>query len=324
MPQYVLRLEVVNGPLRGQVVVVQDHGTLVVGRLPECGLSVPQDLTVSRQHFRMEFHSPACQLVHLSQTGETFVNGVPVSNVELRQGDEIAFGEGNKVRVAFDESREGIGTPTAVPVRAELSESKPPNGFTASITSCGWNLYESANEQLDFAKLLEILIGTQRVMTLIDFRRIGLPVPPEMVEPDYLFSWIPPSSREQLSPALASVSDDSTVADIIRVGWLKDGIVCFGSNLKGTELVAHWRKAIGVEGDQPSTAKTAYFWPSILNLILTCQSAEQVEPLLGELTWLFVEFPKSPGKWRLYTKADFTSTLTKSGLVAVPVHSPAQ
>ncbi|MBM4077540.1 MAG: FHA domain-containing protein, partial [Planctomycetes bacterium] len=73
-----LLLEVIQGPLTGETFAVVSNSTLQVGRLPECGISIPQDLTVSRQHFRIEFFPPDCQLIHLSQTGETFVNDIPV------------------------------------------------------------------------------------------------------------------------------------------------------------------------------------------------------------------------------------------------------
>ncbi len=315
MPQFVLRLEVINGPLKGQVAVVPDQGTLVVGRLPECGLSIPQDLTVSRQHFRIEYRSAMAELIHLSQTGETLVNGIPVTTVELREGDEIAFGDGNKILVVFEDTRDGIGKPTSVPARMDDRVSDSPKEFTSKTASCGWNLYESAGEQPDFATLLSLLIESQTVNCLADFRRLGVPVPTDVEGLEYLFPWMPEGVREQFSPVLLPVSEHPKVAEMIGQGFGKDATVIFGSKLKGKDLVAHWRKAVGCDGDKPGSSVTAYYWPSILSLILTCQSSDQLAPLLSQLLWIFVEEKKSAGQWRLFARDDFSRVLSKSGLV---------
>jgi|GEM_PF-6030708 len=317
MPHQSLRLEVVNGSLQGQVVALRDHAFIVVGRLPECGLSFPSDLTVSREHFRIDLDWPSCILTHLSRTGQTLVNGNSVAEVELQAGDEIVLGEGNGIRVSFEEQHEPLAAATAVLVRPEPSGSKMSIGFVASKASCGWNLYESPNEQPGFVQLLDLLVRSQQVSTVIDFGRIGLPAPEELKEPHYLFSWMQPPIRDQRSPVVMSISDNPAVTEIIKAAFEKDGVVCFGSKLTGADRADHWRKAIGVKGDQPGEGMTAYFWPSLLNLILTCQSAEDVAPLLSGLTWVFIEAPKTPGKWRLFAKDDLTPFLTKSGLEVV-------
>ena len=316
-----LLLEVVDGPLKGQTYAVPANSTLMIGRLPECGLSVPQDLTVSRQHCRVEFRPPECRLVHLSQTGETRVNDASVSTADLHSGDDISFGAGNLVRVRIEESLAGIED-TAPPSRIDHLTSKQSNRFTMSMASCGWNVYGSAEPQPGFERLLEVLGKSQTVYAMIDFRRLGQPVPPELVEPQYLFSWLPPESQAQFSPLMVSLSANPSVADILRQGWGRDGIVCCGSKLKDAELLAHWRKAIGAEGDQPGSSMTVYYWPSLLNMMLSCQSAQQVEPLLSGLSWLFVEAPDSPSGWHLYADEKFASVLTAAGLLPAEPSDP--
>ena len=316
-----LLLEVVDGPLKGQTYAVPANSTLLIGRLPECGLSIPQDLTVSRQHCRIEFRPPECRLVHLSQTGDTRVNEVSVATADLHSGDDIAFGAGNLVRVRIEESPAGTEA-TAPPGRVDQATSKQFNRFTMSTASCGWTVYGSAEPQPGFERLLEILGQSQPVHALVDFRRLGQPVPPELVEPQCLFSWLPPESRAQFSPLMVLLSADPMVADVLRTGWGRDGIVCFGSPLKGAELLAHWRKAIGADGDKAGSSMTVYYWPSLLNMMLTCQSAQQVEPLLSGLDWLFVEAPEAPGNWHLFANEQFAEVLTSAGLVPVEPTDP--
>ena len=316
MPESVLRLEVVSGPLKGQSAILHDHGSMIVGRLPECGLSVAQDMTVSRQHFRVEYDAPVCTLTHLSQTGETLVNGFSVDTLVVRAGDEIEFGVGNKIRVFVDVSRDAIAAPT-VAHSADSTRANSPNGFLSSKASCGWFLYESAADRPDFDQLVRILDRTQRIGTIIDFRRIEQSVPADLVEPQYLFPWIQAPLRDQMSPILISIPDNPAVLDLISGQAGEDGIVCFGSALKRVDVIAHWKTSVGVVNDVPGSAMTAYYWPSILNAILTCQLPEDVAAFLEGFTWIFIESPKSPGKWRLFAKEDLGPELTKAGLVAV-------
>lgn len=320
MSDSLFRLDVVSGPSKGQSAVLHDHGSMIVGRLPECGISIAQDMTVSRQHFRVEYDEPVCSLTHLSQTGETLVNGVPVSSIELRAGDEIAFGDGNKIRVAVDVGRDPIAAPTAAH-SGDASRSKEHSSFIVSKASCGWYLYESTADQPDYCELLRILDRTQRIGVVIDFRRIAQPVPEDLIEPQYLFPWIQAPLRDQMSPILISIPDNPSIVDLICDQIGKDGVVCFGSSLKRADVSSHWKTAVGVINDQPGSAMTAYFWPSIVNAILTCQLPENVSPFLDGLDWIFVESPKSPGKWRLFAKEDLSPELTKAGLVAAPIPS---
>ena len=321
MAQHVLRLDVVGGSERGKVVLIPDRTTIVVGRLPDCGLPFPTDETVSRRHFQIDFQKLIGQLTHLSQTGPTFVNGESVKVAELRHGDEIQIGEGNRILVSYSETRDGQMAPTVNMPQANASSPSSTNAITVAKASCGWNLYESPASQPDFARLFGILINLNPMYAVIDFARIGHSVLTDLREPEYLFSWLDSPVLEQRSPLVTPVLARSTVDDLIYDAWGKDGIVCFGSELKLPELARHWRKAIGVVNDRPGAGMTAYFWPSILNLILTCQSSDQVAPLLDGLSWILIEYPKSPGMWRLFAKADLGADLKASGLVAEPAKS---
>ena len=328
-----LVLEAISGSLQGRVFAVAPHSSTLVGRLPECGVSIPEDLTVSRQHCRIDFHPPECRLTHLSQTGETTVNGSPVHRADLRRGDEIGLGMGNVLRVRFDEIPAGVeataaispGPPpaaaAAVPAAAKSLERQPRPVessllFTSAPTSSGLTVYGTADDDLGFDSVLGILLGTQDLYAIMDFRRLEQPAPAELTDPHYLFGWIPAESQPQLSPVLVSPKTCPAALAAIHAGWGKDGLVCFGSTLRGEALVDHWRKAIGVTEDQPGKAMTAYHWPSLVSMMLACQSPKQLEPLLSGVSWLFVEAPGEPGAWKLFADEKFASVLTSAGLTA--------
>jgi hypothetical protein len=70
--------------------VLVDH-TVVVGRSPECDISIV-DSNVSRRHAEIQPRGDGFVVVDLGSTNGTRVNGVRVSERELQDGDELAFG----------------------------------------------------------------------------------------------------------------------------------------------------------------------------------------------------------------------------------------
>lgn len=71
-----------------------------VGRKPECNI-VLADPNVSRNHAEIRPHGEGFLLVDLGSTNGTKVNGVKVSQHQLRDGDEISFGN---TRIRFEAS----------------------------------------------------------------------------------------------------------------------------------------------------------------------------------------------------------------------------
>lgn len=70
---------------------VLDEHTVVVGRSPECDISIV-DSNVSRRHAEIQPRGDGFVVVDLGSTNGTRVNGVRVSERELQDGDELTFG----------------------------------------------------------------------------------------------------------------------------------------------------------------------------------------------------------------------------------------
>lgn len=88
----------------------------MVGRLPDCDLVIDSDPAVSRQHCLVEFNPPTCLLVNTSTYG-TLVNGQPVAEARLADGDEITIGNGTTLSVSFHQEQvEEAGLVPPVPV----------------------------------------------------------------------------------------------------------------------------------------------------------------------------------------------------------------
>ena len=72
--------------------VAVDRDPFVIGRLPECAV-VLQDPNVSRRHAEIRLRQDAVVLVDLDSTNGTLVNGSPVQESPLVDGDEVTVGE---------------------------------------------------------------------------------------------------------------------------------------------------------------------------------------------------------------------------------------
>lgn len=86
-------LHVTEGPHQGREYVFDRHDTFVVGRSPQVHLPVPDDRSLSREHFLIEINPPSCYLKDMGSTNGTKVNGVKVSETRLHDGDLISAGK---------------------------------------------------------------------------------------------------------------------------------------------------------------------------------------------------------------------------------------
>lgn len=87
-------------------------GEVVIGRSPECQV-VLKDFGISRQHAKIISSENGVRIVDLKSKNGTQVNGVPVVEAPLKDGDRILLG---KFQIAFAKSLEG---------KVVLDEAKP-------------------------------------------------------------------------------------------------------------------------------------------------------------------------------------------------------
>ena len=69
-------LEVVAGAMAGKRFSFDDHDTILLGRSPDCQVSLPDDDKVSRYHFIMEVNPPDACVRDLGSLNGTRVNDV--------------------------------------------------------------------------------------------------------------------------------------------------------------------------------------------------------------------------------------------------------
>jgi hypothetical protein len=282
---------------------------LVIGRLPECGIPVTQDPTVSRQQCRIEYPGPDATLVQLSQTSDTLVNGAPATRIEIRKGDSIEFGTGNVFRVRQDTAP----APAAAPPAGKPQKSPRTVHYVMTPASCGWSSFQFPENLESPQQLLEALARSGQVRAIVDFSRAkSIPVEPDPTWTP-LFTWLPADQQLQFSPMI--VNSPSGKPDLIKATWGKDAIVIASSGLDDAAFLAHWQKVSGIENGQPGTTLSVYHWPSLLRMILTCQTPAQTAPFLSKLTWIVVEDPAAPGQVVLFAPQSFAEELSKLGFL---------
>ena len=95
-----LRLEIKNGPLAGRKISVAAGQTVTVGRTHRSNFPISHDTFLSGVHFALECDGTVCRLLDKQSANGTFVNGTRVTEVALRDGDDVAAGSTKfKVRV---------------------------------------------------------------------------------------------------------------------------------------------------------------------------------------------------------------------------------
>ena len=95
------RVIVVSGSSKGLVIAMTDDG-ISIGRDSSNSLSLP-DPTVSRRHCRIHKPGDDYELIDLDSHNGTFVNGLPVSQKTLSDGDTIQVGNSELLFTSHDE-----------------------------------------------------------------------------------------------------------------------------------------------------------------------------------------------------------------------------
>lgn len=103
-----VKLEVVEGAMRGKSFEFDEHDTFIFGRLKECQACLPNDQQVSRHHFLMEANPPDARIRDLGSLNGTYVNDMKCGAREkgespeqgaMRKYPEVALKNGDKIRV---------------------------------------------------------------------------------------------------------------------------------------------------------------------------------------------------------------------------------
>ena len=125
-----IRLDVVKGPLAGRSFEVPPGG-LRLGRLAACGISIPSDPSISRNHCLFEIRGGTVFAADLNSANGTLLNGEPLSEAPLRPGDTITAGETELLAVAAGADEPAAADAVAAP--AAIAAPAGPGGGKLSV-----------------------------------------------------------------------------------------------------------------------------------------------------------------------------------------------
>ena len=103
-----VKLEVIEGAMKGKEFVFEEHDTFLFGRIPDCHACLPNDQQVSRHHFIMEANPPDARIRDLGSLNGTYVNGLKYGSRKKgetpeegarREYPEVDLKNGNRIRV---------------------------------------------------------------------------------------------------------------------------------------------------------------------------------------------------------------------------------
>src|SRR3954469_9124188 len=123
-----IELRILSGARAGQSESF-DQATILIGRHPSNDLrfDVNADLDVSAKHAEIRERGGKFYVVDNESTNGTYLNGVPVRDSELRDGDVIAFGK-NGPTVEVRAKGDATGKTPAIPRTGERSTTSTSTG----------------------------------------------------------------------------------------------------------------------------------------------------------------------------------------------------
>ena len=105
-----VKLEALEGPMKGKAFAFEEHDTFIFGRLSDCHACLPDDPQVSRRHFIVEVNPPDARVRDFGSLNGTYVNERKIGSrekgetpeqgqkrkyqeVDLKDGDVIKVGQ---------------------------------------------------------------------------------------------------------------------------------------------------------------------------------------------------------------------------------------
>lgn len=126
-----IHLRITQGSAKGKTFTFAAHDTFLLGRHPECHVTLPEDLSVSRHHFILEVCPPQACVRDLGSRNGTYVNGRKCGGrkegetpeegakrkypeITLKHGDRIQVGD-TALEVSIQQAQKPAGPPPLPP-----------------------------------------------------------------------------------------------------------------------------------------------------------------------------------------------------------------
>lgn len=292
-------LEAISGPITGRQIEVQSGSILRIGRTVKSDYAVSSDSYMSGLHFAVDSSGPQCKVKDMGSSNGTFVNGVKVSEVVVKDGDTIAAGGCTfSVRLMDDAVMpdfSGTRTIASANTAKLVPEFLPPQQTTsfarptpAQMTGRGAG-FSSAHKAL----LDSLYTENEPIFGLMDASRESrIPAFLDASGEPYarVCPAVPGAAGHPVHPYLVFLPDRTRLLDVlIKDGWGHGWGVYLSSQSQLEEVRAHICECMLLRTAMGRAFYLRSFDPSVLAAILPSFSPRECKEFFGPIQRFVVE-----------------------------------
>jgi hypothetical protein len=270
-----LILEVTTGPDAPRSFVIEAGKEVQVGRMAPAQILLANDPTVSRRHFALVFDGENCRIRDLGSTHGTTVNGLPVSESLVTEGDLIMAGtSGLRVVIGEDFTTEALPLAPDAPPPIELAPT-----VVAGVETQEHEIIEPTPQD----RILEILRSQkQPLFAILDAARdpiVHLRIYECPEQKQSLYEGPEAARLAFVAPYLISLPKRSPFLEqFVREGWGNSWGVYLTCDRPFEEVRKHLRRFLTVELEGGKKVLFRFYDPRVLRDFLpTCTPKESVE-----------------------------------------------
>ncbi|MGA2703392.1 MAG: DUF4123 domain-containing protein [Isosphaeraceae bacterium] len=270
-----LILEVTSGPDAPRSFVIEAGKEVQVGRMAPAQILLANDPTVSRRHFALVFDGQNCRIRDLGSTHGTTVNGLPVSESLVTEGDLIMAGTtGLRVVIGEDFTTEALPLAPDAPPPIELA----PTVVAGVVTQEHEIIEPTIHDQV-----LEILRSQKEpLFAILDAARdpiVHLRIHECPEQKQSLYEGPEAARLAFVAPYLISLPKRSPFLEqLVREGWGNSWGVYMTCDRPFEEVRKHLRHFLTVELEGGKKVLFRFYDPRVLRVFLpTCTSKESAE-----------------------------------------------
>lgn len=317
-------LEIVSKDQRRRHWQLRSGQTATVGSGADADFVVGADPAMSSVHFELATDVNSCRIRDRQSRTGTFVNDLPVRSAVLYHQDRIRAGQTEFCvsilggRPAPAEARDRRGDEFVLDVRPDPK--CRPVCFAERCRS-GVTVFRSVGADPAPARVIRLLARAAPLYAIVDFGRLALPLPAELMDRSLIFDCLPAEFASESSPLLVADVEVRELGALIEAGWGKNAVVCFLSRDSKAKVLERLREltriALPTAEKAPDGAALGICWPALLELLLRHTPPDNVGQLLSASEAYFLE-AQPPSAWQIMAQESFSATLAQLGFVPPP------
>ncbi len=298
--------------------------TICFGRTNASDVPVGKDPYMSARHFVVTTGQELCRLRDAGSRGGTRLNGRPVQEAILCDGDVITAGK-THFRVHVDgglpaalRSRYDPAVVLAVP---DDGRSSPPPVFATWPCHAGISLFRAAISRFDPVDVARRVAAITPLFLIADPTRLDqqLPLPPD--QRCVLYNWLPTEAAAESSPVILPATVLPGWGALLGKAWGQDAVICVYSQASAETLAGHLQ---GLADGSPQTADPgnaarhvlAYGSPSALAELLAQGDADFARSFFSQVDAVVLEV-HGGDRWGLLAPHPFARHLPSLGFLEV-------